>query len=156
MEQFPQEPETAEQQVNNIAKTLMVNLPGAQLPLPMRIIALFTLVGGFSIMGSLFVDIASPGNTQFYFIRFVVGVLAIASSYFILSKQRLALWLYACIVIIGLFTNPITVLIPAIALIYLYTKRLQFAPSFIDMYIARTRTRIQSYRNRNKNSETQL
>lgn len=133
-----------EQKAEKIAEELKVSLPASGSPLLLRLIALFTLIGGLSIIGSLFADIVRPpSNTpHFYFIRIIIGLLAILISYEIIAKSRLALWLYAVIVIVGLFVNPIVAVLPSAVLLYLILQRHQLRPSRIDLLIASLLVRV--------------
>ncbi len=133
-----------ESKVEKIADDLKVSLPASGSPLLLRLIALFTLIGGLSIIGSLFADIVKPpSNTpHFYFLRIVVGLLAIFISYEIIEKSRLALWLYAVIVVVGIFINPIVTIIPGGVLIFLWLQRSYLKPSIIDQTIASILARV--------------
>src|SRR5258708_27682209 len=106
--------------VHKIAKKLEVTLPGGNLPLEIKLIALFTVTGGLSIMGGIFGDIVRPKEVHLptYLIRIVVGILMIAISYGLVTRKKWSLWLYGLIVIIGLFINFVAALIPLAAVIY--------------------------------------
>ena len=127
-----------EGRVEKIADELKVSLPASGLPLLFRLIALFTLIGGLSIIGSLFADIVKPpSNTpHFYFLRIIVGLIAIFISYEIIAKSRLALWLYAVVVIVGFFINPIVSILPGLVLTYLVFQRHKLKPSKPDQFLA--------------------
>lgn len=127
-----------EGRVEKIADELKVSLPASGSPLIFRLIALFTLIGGLSIIGSLFADIVRPpSNTpHFYFLRIIVGLLTITISYEIIAKSRLALWLYAVVVIIGFFINPIVSVLPGLVLVYLIFQRHKLKPSGPDQFLA--------------------
>ncbi len=126
-----------EGKAEKIADELKVTLPASGSPLPLRLIALFTLIGGLSIIGSLFADIVKPpSNTpHFYFLRIIVGLLAIFISYEIIEKSKLAIWLYGIIVVVGLFINPIVSILPSLVLMYLIFQRHQFKSSIIDQFL---------------------
>ena len=126
-----------ETKAEKIAEELKVSLPASGSPLLIRLIALFTLIGGLSIIGSIFADIVRPpSNTpHFYFIRIMVGLIAIIIAYEIIERSKLALWLYAVIVLAGLFINPIVSILPGVVLGYLFIKRSYFKPSVIDHFI---------------------
>ncbi len=111
--------------VHKIARKLEVTLPGGKLPLEIKLIALFTVTGGLSIMGGIFGDIVRPKEVHLptYLIRIVVGILMIAISYGLVTRKKWSLWLYGLIVIIGLFINFVAALIPLAAVIYLIIKR---------------------------------
>lgn len=116
---------TVNQQLSRLAQTLRIALPGTRLPLITRLIVVFTLIGGLSIVGSLFVDIGRPSasiSSRYYLLRLVIGVIAIASAYGIIKRRQWALWLYAVITLIGFILNPITALVPGLALIYLTSQ----------------------------------
>ena len=126
-----------EGKAEKIADELKVTLPASGSPLPLRLIALFTLIGGLSIIGSLFADIVRPpSNTpHFYFVRIIVGLLAVFISYEIIEKSRLAIWLYGIIVVVGLFINPIVSILPGLVPVYLIFQRHQFKSSIIDQFL---------------------
>ena len=124
-QQLPKE--RFEKKIEKIARELQVSLPASGLPLLLRLIALFTLIGGLSIIGGIFADIVRPPTStpHFYFLRVIVGVLAIAISYGIIERKRWALWLYAVVVLVGLFINPLVAILPSLILLYLFSKRQQ-------------------------------
>ena len=117
-----------EKTAEDVSKDLNVILPIKEGPLLIRLIALFTLIGGLSIMGSLFTDIVRhvPTTLPLYALRVSVGVLAIAVSYGIITKKVWTIWLYGLIVLIGFFRNPLLSILPALVLIYLLNKRNYF------------------------------
>lgn len=129
-ENFAQEVGTVER----VARELNVELPHTKLPTSLRLIALFTLIGGLSILGSIFADVVRPNSESFgfYMLRLIVGILAVATAYGIEGKKRWALWLYGVIVVVGLFINPFMTILPLCIFIYLYRERKFFAPSALD------------------------
>lgn len=129
-----------EKKVEEIAHALHVEMPEGDLPYPLNLIALFTLIGGLSILGGLFVDIGGPSGsveTRFYVLRLGVGVLAVFTAYGLVKKERWALWLYGVIGCIGLYFNSVSAVVPLLALWYLYLKRTEFRPSVLDMLLGR-------------------
>jgi hypothetical protein len=121
------------QEVEEVAKDLQINLPSKDLPIVLKLIAYFTLIGGLSIIGSLFSDIVRPTeSSNTYFLRIAVGILSIVIGWAILERRRLALWLYGLIVFTGFFTNPIITILPLAVLVYLYIQRAEFTPSIFD------------------------
>ena len=126
-----------EEKTEEIAEELEVNLPGIGLSIPLRVIALFTLIGGLSIVGSMFADIVNPDKTNVfaYLGRLFVGLMALTVSYGILHLKRWSLWLYGFIALIGLAINPAVAIFPVIVVIYLYRKRKLFSPSVLDFII---------------------
>ncbi len=123
-----------EKAAEKISEELHVELPAKGLLFPIRIIALFALLGGLGIIGSGFADIldATKNNVWIYIFRTLVGLLALAAAYGIIEHQRWALWLFGLIVFMGLVINPIITLFPLAALVYLFTKRGLFEPSRFD------------------------
>lgn len=123
---------------DKINQEFKVNLPGQNLPTPARFIAFFTLIGGFSIIGSLFVDIVRPTSEDlsFFLIRVIAGVVAIATSYGIIEHKRWSIWLYGGFTLLALFSNPFLSLIPLGVVIYLFIKREYFTPSPLDILLA--------------------
>ena len=131
----------SEARVAEVAETLNIELPKSKAPLVMKLITLFTLIGGLSIIGSLFVDIGRPSasiQSKFYILRLIIGMLAIGTAYGLAKKERWAMWLYGIIAVAGFYLNPITVLIPGTAFAYLYAKRDRLRVSAFDMWIMNT------------------
>ncbi|MBI3486168.1 hypothetical protein HY025_04485 [Candidatus Daviesbacteria bacterium] len=110
---------------HKVAGQLKVSLPGGNLPLEIKLIALFTITGGLSIMGGIFGDVVRPNEIHLptYFARLIVGILMITISYGIVSRKRWSLWLYGLVVICGLLVNFVAALIPLIAVIYLFFRK---------------------------------
>ena len=123
-----------ESEIEKAAEELHVELPAGNLPLPLKVIALFTLIGGLSIIGSIFSDVVRPGQLSVfaYLLRLGVGVLAVAIAYGIVRRHRWALWLYGLIVAVGLFINPVVASLPLAIAVYLYLHRKYLRPSFLD------------------------
>lgn len=123
---------------DKINQEFKVNLPGQNLPTPARFIAFFTLIGGFSIIGSLFVDIVRPTDEDisFFFLRVIAGVVAIATSYGIIEHKRWSIWLYGGFTLLAFSSNPFLSLIPLGVVIYLFIKREYFTPSPLDILLA--------------------
>ncbi len=123
-----------EEAAEKISDELHVELPAKGLLFPIRIIALFALLGGLGIIGSGFADIldATKNNVWVYIFRTSVGILALAAAYGIIEHKRWAIWFFGLIVFMGLVINPIITLFPLAAFIYLFTKRELFEPSRFD------------------------
>ncbi len=130
----PAAPDKEEEVAEKISEELNVSLPGKYLPLPIRLIAYFTLIGGLSIIGSLFADIVRPQgeNPLFYVLRTAVGVMAIGIAYGILEKKRWAIWLYGVLTLVALNFNPFLAVIPIGVVIYLTLNHRIFKPSHFD------------------------
>ncbi|MEW6617032.1 MAG: hypothetical protein AB1333_01275 [Patescibacteria group bacterium] len=128
------EDEKEKGEVEELAEELNINLPSVGLPPSIKLIALFTLIGGLSIVGSLFADVVRPNaeGFGFYILRFIVGFLSLGTVHGMARKKRWALWFYGFIVIIGIFINPIISILPLGILIYLYKNRSLFEPSVFD------------------------
>lgn len=130
-----------EQEEDKVADTLnkefRINLPGQNLPTPVRIIAFFTLIGGLSIAGSLFADIVRPSGEHFGFftLRIFAGAIAILTAYGIIEHKRWSIWLYGLFTLFALFSNPLLAIIPFGVVIYLYTQRSYFEKSIADNYL---------------------
>lgn len=124
-----------EVKLEKVAEDLEVKLPKGTLPFAIRIITLIMIIGGLSILGSVFTDFSVPrnGGVIINFYRFITGVLFLVVAYGLEVRQRWSLWLYAIVVFIGLILNFSIALIPALLVIYLYTKRALFKPCFLDI-----------------------
>lgn len=133
---MPEEPKT-EAAIDKAIKEMGVGLPVTNEPLIFKLIALATLAGGLSIVGSTFVDIVRPDSISgfFYILRLAIGVLAIAVAYGIVQKKRWALWLYGLIVLVSLIANPGLAIIPAAILAYLSFHKNRFAPCIFDFLL---------------------
>ena len=114
--------------IEHAAQVLQISMPLGDMPLSIKLIALFTLTGGLSIMGSMFVDLLRPAHMdiRLYFSRLIIGLFAIGVAYGITKQRTWALWLYTLIVIIGYFNSPLFAILPAVALIYLFSQRSYF------------------------------
>ncbi len=110
---------------HGVAEKLNVMIPGGNLPIEIKVIALFTVTGGMSIMGGIFGDVIRPNGTHLptYLIRLIVGISMIAVAYGIVTRKKWSLWLYGLIVVVGLYINFVAALIPLAALVYLIVKR---------------------------------
>ncbi|RJQ28059.1 hypothetical protein C4565_04195 [Candidatus Parcubacteria bacterium] len=137
MENTNAQEKTEEGEIDKVAEELNVGLPHVKLPTPIRLITLFTLIGGLSILGSVFADVVRPNTEEFgfYILRLFIGILAVATAYGIEQKKRWSLWLYGIIVVIGFFTNPLVTILPLLIFIYLYKRRKLFARSALDKII---------------------
>ncbi len=109
---------------HNFAGQLKVTLPGGNLPIEVKLIALFTVTGGLSIMGGIFGDVIRPTGIHLptYLTRLFVGVAMIAISYGIVTRKKWSLWLYGLIIAVGLYVNFVAALIPLAALVYLVLR----------------------------------
>jgi ABC-type transport system involved in multi-copper enzyme maturation permease subunit len=123
-----------EEKLEEAAGELEVKLPKGTLPFALKIITLILLVGGLSILGSVFTDFVIPknGGLILHFYRLLTGVAFLAVAYGIYQRQRWSIWLYGIIVFIGLTINFTLALAPALLVIYLYSKRQIFKPCFLD------------------------
>jgi len=112
----------------------------------MKIITVFTLIGGLSIVGSLFVNIVQPNNSisgPFYILQIFTGVIALSAGYSIIKKSRAAFWLYALITVVALCLNPITALVPGAVSVYMYRKRKCFQKTRLDVLLRKILDKIQ-------------
>lgn len=126
--------ESTEKKIEALAGELEVKFPKGTLPFAIRIITLVLIIGGLSILGSVFTDFSIPKNGGFtlYVYRLITGIVFVVVAYGMYIRQRWAVWLYGTIVFIGLFLNFSLTIIPALLVIYLYTKRKLFVPCFLD------------------------
>ncbi|MCF7864957.1 MAG: hypothetical protein K9M11_00425 [Candidatus Pacebacteria bacterium] len=139
--------ETTEKLIENIAEELEVKLPKELLPLPIRIGTLIMIIGGLSILGSVFTDFALPSSSGFglHLYRMITGVAFLAVAYGLHSRRRWSVWLYGFIVAIGLFINPTLTLIPSLLIVYLYTQRKVLKPSALDKYLGRLSVKVEGF-----------
>lgn len=131
--------EEQDQVADKISQEFKITLPGQNLPTPVRVIAFFTLIGGFSIIGSLFVDIVRPleEGLSFFILRTIAGLTAISIAYGIIEHKRWSIWLYGAFTLFAIFSNLILSIIPLSVVIYLYIKRDFFTPSPPDILLAK-------------------
>lgn len=119
--------------VEDIAEHLAVKLPKQNLPLPMRIIMLVFVIGGLSILTSIFTDfVASDSSLVLYIYRLMTGAAFLLIAYGLYERRRWSVWLYGLLVFVGLIINFFLALAPALLVAYLYTQRHLLAPSFMD------------------------
>lgn len=120
--------------VEEVAEELNVNLPKVNLPLPMKIVALITLIGGLSLIASSFTNIFDSTQIPLktYLLNLVAGFIFIVISYLLVKRQNLATWLYGLLVVIALFINWPLAVLPLILLVYLIFNRKYLYPSFMD------------------------
>ena len=114
-----------EKEVKEVSETLNISLPFGSIPLPMKIIAFLTSVGGLSMVASVFSDIVRPQTLPFGFhiLRVVTGTLMIGVGYGIIKRREWSMWLYGSISVISFFINPALSILPIIITLYLSTKR---------------------------------
>ncbi len=127
-----------EEGIEEVAKDLKINIPEGSQPLPVKIIALFTLVGGLSVIGSTFSDIFSPSDISLgnYLLRLFAGFVFLLISYGIIRGELWSVWLYFLLVILGFFiSSAILLVVPLIIIAYLYTQRKFFRESFFDIWL---------------------
>ena len=132
-------PKQEETVVESVAEQLHVDLPQVNIPLPMKLIALLTLIGGLSTLASTFTGIfsATEVTASRYILNVVAGVLFIAISYGLIKRQNWATWLYGLIVIVGLFINWAFSILPALIVIYLIINRKYLYPSIFDKLVTK-------------------
>lgn len=125
--------------IEGIAEKLNVNLPEGMLPMSIKIIALFVLIGGLSLGGSIFTNIFNPNSGEFslYMLSLLAGIALIGASYGMIKQKRWALWILGVIVVFGVVRNPVFSIVPLLLLIYLYFQRRFFKPSFMDRALSK-------------------
>ncbi len=127
-----------EKEVEEVSKTLNITLPFGSMPLPMKIIAFLTTVGGLSIVASLLADVVGSADISFlrYLLRVIIGFLMLLIGYGIIKKKIWALWLYGSISVVGLFINFtenfMLALIPIAITGYLYYERDYFEKQTLE------------------------
>lgn len=121
------------------ARDINVFLPIGNLPLPIKIIALLTSIGGLSILANILTDIVSPEEVGAgtYFLRLITGLSMVGVSYGLIHRERWSLWVYGFIVGISILINPVLAFLPFAILAYLYTQRDFFRPSVFDAFVER-------------------
>ncbi len=135
----PKPKETLEEEVAEVTHELHMDLPGGNVALFVKIVALLTLIGGTSVLGATFVDLFNPGHGNFwlYLLRMVSGALLLSAAYGLIKRQRWALWIYGVVVVAGALINPILAIFPAALLLYLIWRRGYFIPSVFDKAVGR-------------------
>jgi len=124
--------------VDVATRELATALPKTTLPLFLKLIALFTLIGGLSIIEGSFSGIFTRSDIDFfeYILRLAGGLSLIAISYGLVMRRDWAIWLYFFIVVAGLFINPAFLIFPAVIVAYLFYERKIFKPSILDKYVS--------------------
>jgi|GEM_PF-1486087 len=141
----PEEVESHEETVvEEVAEDLNVSLPNVNLPLPLKLIALFTLIGGLSAIGSAFADIFNPGEfiLKAYLLRLIAGGIFVIISYGLVRKQNWSTWLYGVMVFVSLFTTWQLAILPAVIVVYMYFNRKYLYPSVFDRLFNKATTAI--------------
>jgi hypothetical protein len=143
-----QKPEdTIEEEVNEVARELHLSLPGGNIELPIRLLALLTLVFGLSTLGAVIGNVFSPVSTSFflYLLQIIIGAAFIAISYGLIIRRRWAVWLYSFIVLLGLIINPLFSVLPLTVVLYLYYRLDYFTPSILDEWAQMVVSRIRRF-----------
>lgn len=130
--------------VDVATRELATALPKTTLPLFLKLIALFTLIGGLSIIEGSFSGIFSRSEIDFleYILRLSGGLSLIAISYGLMMRRDWAIWLYFFVVVVGFFINPAFLIFPAIIVAYLFYERKIFRPSVFDKYVSQVVYRV--------------
>jgi hypothetical protein len=117
-----------EKEVEEVSKTLHFSLPLGDMPLPMKIIAFLTSIGGLSITASVLADIVRPDHIPIYLyiLRIITGALMLLIGYGIIKKRQWAIWLYASISLVSLSVNPLLAILPVAITMYLFHKEEYF------------------------------
>lgn len=132
--------------VEEVAEDLNVSLPKVNLPLPLKFIALFTLIGGLSAVGSAFADIFNPEDfvLKSYLLRLIAGGVFVIISYGLVRRANWSTWLYAVSVFVSLFINWPLAILPAVIVVYMYFNRKYLYPSVFDKLFNKAATAIAS------------
>lgn len=123
--------------VEEIAEDLQVALPAeTSNPFGVRFVTLLTLLGGIAIVGGVFADSYSlhQPHIGFYFFRLIVGCLLIFIAFGLNHRKLFAIWLFGLVAVLGWQLNPITSLLPILAVAYLYKKRALFVQTGVLTY----------------------
>lgn len=120
--------------IEEVVEQMDVKLPKVSLPLPMKLIALITFVGGLGILGSSLTGVFSPNGNTFkgYILNLIAGIVFVGVAYGLYRQQNWSTWLYGVTVVIGLFINPAYSVVPAIIVIYLIMNRRYLYASIFD------------------------
>lgn len=123
-----------EQSLERVARDLQTNLPKGKMPFLMKVVALLLLVGGLGISGSVLTDFISTEEIGFgyYITRLIVGFVMILIAYGLFRRRRWSLWLYALVIIVGLFVNLMLTLFPLAIFIYLYVHRKYLKTTLVE------------------------
>lgn len=113
-----------EEKIEEAAEDLEVELPEG-LPVAMKIIVLVILVGGLSFFAGTFGDIFSFAEVGFslYIVRFLMGIILVATAYGIVKMHAWSIWLFSAFVIVSFYFNPLFSIFPAAILAYLIYKK---------------------------------
>lgn len=109
-----------------------VILPEGKTPLPAKLIALITSVGGLSILANALTDIITPEYVSpvFYLMRLTTGFAMMAVGYGIIKHKGWTIWVYGCITLVALVLNPILAILPGVIVLYLASLKFYFDKSF--------------------------
>lgn len=127
-------PTEQEHPIKEVAQAIEVSLPGGKIPLPMKLLTLFTTIGGTGILAGVVTDIVRPQAVvaHFYLLRLSMGIAMILVAYGTIKRKRWTIWLYGGISIIGFFFNPLVAIIPLLITAYIYFQKDYFGPSIPD------------------------
>jgi len=125
--------------IEGAAKELNVNLPDPDAPLAIRLVALLTLVGGLSAVGSTFAEMFNrePTDLVSYSLRIFAGGLFIIISYGLFRRERWPMWTLLILVGVAFFLNYISAVVPALLLILLFFEREYLKPSRFDRWLSK-------------------
>jgi len=124
-----------ESSIEKFAEKLQVKLPKAKEPVGIKIIALFILIGGLSLITEVFTGIFRDSfEFSDYIIRIGGGFLAIVVAYGLVVRMRLSLWLFGFFVLVGLLINLYFTVFWVLVLVYLIYNRRYLNKSVVDIY----------------------
>jgi len=130
-----EERKDGEKIVTKVARDLELFIPKTREPLAVKIIALFTLAGGLSLLGSTFTDIFGLNvSMSVYILRALMGFIAMAIAYGLVRGMRWTIYLYAIVVLVAIMVNPKFSVLLAVILVYLVYNRKYLKKSAIDAH----------------------
>ena len=122
-----------ERKIRKAAEELDIKFPEARGPFGINLIALFFLIGGVALVGTVFTDIFGPRlNPLTIVFRTTVGVASLFIAYGLIKKLRWSLWLYGLLMIVSIFFNPVLAVLYVLVLVYLLTRKDIFKKGKLD------------------------
>lgn len=121
---------TTQKSLEKAAKDLNIEPPKSRESFGVRMLAYAMIVGGLSIIGSVFVSIFEPQHSFNTYtgtiLRIGVGSFILLTAYGILKRRQWSLWGFGVLVAFSIFTNPTLALFLGGAFVFLLYHRRHF------------------------------
>lgn len=115
--------------IEDVVEDLNIEPPGSAESYAVRLIAYTLVLGGVSVVGSVFTgifEVPTYGILSGTLARIAFGCAIVLIAYGILKRRRWALLGFAGLVVLSAFFNPVLALFLAAALVFLLSHRKHF------------------------------